>query len=107
MKLERSGGLDCLVGGGEERSAFLAILTPGSVNGRYCRMDNLSIEHVREGHLEVDPGCTTCTSMSMRGRQHRQQDEEEATGAGGEVCADLTGRLPMAYNGSEYRLVAL
>ena len=26
---------------------------------------------------------------------------------GGEVCADLTGRLPMAYNGSEYLLVAL
>ena len=44
---------------------------------------------------------------AMRGRQHRRQDDRETAGAGGEVCADLTGRSPMAYNGSEYLLVAL
>ena len=80
VELERSGGLDCLVGG-EERSAFPALLTPGSVDGGYCRTDNVDIEHLRGGHLEFDPGCTTCTSMTMRGRQHRRQDE--TTGAGG------------------------
>ena len=45
--------------------------------------------------------------MTMRGRQHRRQDDRETAGAGGEVCADLTGRLPVAYNGSECLLVAL
>ena len=45
--------------------------------------------------------------MTTRGRQHRRQDESETTGAAGEVCADLTGRLPLACNGSEYLLVAL
>ena len=43
----------------------------------------------------------------MRGRQHRQQDDRQTAGTGREVCAELTGRLPMAYNGSEYLLVAL
>ena len=72
-----------------------------------CRIDNVDIEHLRGGHLEFDPGCTTCTSMTMRGRQHRRQDDKETAGAGGEVCADLTGRLPMAHDGSEYLMVAL
>ena len=81
VKLERSGGLDYLVGG-EERSAFPALLTPGSVDGGYCRIDNVDIEHLRGGHLEFDPGCTTCTSMTMRGRQHRRQDDRETAGAG-------------------------
>ena len=106
VKLERSGGLDYLVGG-EERFAFPALLTPGSVDGGYCRIDNVDIEHLRGGHLEFDPGCTTCTFMTMRGRQRRRQDDRETAGAGGEICADLTGRLPMAYNGSEYLPVAL
>ena len=44
--------------------------------------------------------------MTMRGRQNRRQDERETAAAGREVCADLTGRLPMAYNESEYLLVA-
>ena len=73
----------------------------------YCRVDNVDMEHLRGGHLEFDPGCTTCTSMTMRGRQHRRHDDRETAGAGREVCADLTGRLPMAYNGSGYLLVAL
>ena len=39
---------------------------------------------------------------------HVHDDERTTTaGAGGEVFADLTGRLPMANNGSEYLLVAL
>ena len=105
VKLECSGGLDYLVGG-EERSVFPALLTPGSVDGGYCRIDNVDIEHLRGRHLEFDPGCTTCTSMTMRGRQHRRQVDKETAGTGGEVCADFTGRLPMAYNGSEYLLVA-
>ena len=45
--------------------------------------------------------------MTMRGRQHRRQDERETAGAGREVYADLTGRFPLANNGSEYLLVAL
>ena len=85
----------------------LLLLTPGSVDGGYCRVDNVDIEHLRGGHLEFDPGCTTYTSTTMRGRQHRRQDDRETAGAGGEGCADLTGRLPMANNGSEYLLVAL
>ena len=32
--------------------------------------------------LFFDPWCTTCTSMTMRGRQHRRQDERETVGAG-------------------------
>ena len=106
VKLERSGGLDYLVGG-EGQRVFPALLTPGSVDGGYCRVDNVDIEHLRGGHLEFDPRCTTCTSMTMRGRQHRRQDERETAGAGGEVCAELTGTLPVAYNRSEYLLVAL
>ena len=70
-------------------------------------MDNVDIEHLRGGHLEFDPGCTTCTSTTMRGRQHRWQDERETAGTGREVCADPHGRLPMASTGSEYLLVAL
>ena len=86
-------------------SCFL--LTLGSVDGGYCRLNNVDIEHLLRGHLEFDPGCTTCTSMTMRGRQHCRQDERETAQAGREVCADLTGRLPVACNGSEYLLVAL
>ena len=106
VKLERSGGLHYLIGG-EGQRVFPAWLTPSSVDGGYCRVDKLDIEHLRGGHLEFDPGCTSCMSMTMRGRQHRRQDDRETAGAGREVCADLTGRLPMAYNGSEYLLVAL
>ena len=73
VKLECSGGLDYLVGG-EVRSAFPALLKPGSVDGSYCRIDNVDIEHLRGRHLEFDPECKTCTSMTMRGRQHRKQD---------------------------------
>ena len=76
VKLERSDGLECV---------FLALLTPGSVDGGYCRVDDVDVEHLRG----------------------RRQDDRETAGAGGEVCADLTGRLPTAYNGSEYLLVAL
>ena len=112
VKLERSGGLDYLVGG-EERSAFPALLTPGSVDGGHCRIDNVDIEPLRRGHLEFDPRCTTCTSttictsMTMRRRQHRQQNVRETAGEREEVCVDFTGRLPMAYNGSKYLMVAL
>ena len=63
VKLERSGGLDHLVGF-EEQCVFPALLTPGSVDGGYGRVDNVDIEHLRGGRLEFDPGCTTCTSMT-------------------------------------------
>ena len=75
VKFERSGGLDHLVGGGDERSAFPTLLTLGSVDGGYGRIDNVDIEHLRGCHLEFDLGCTTCASMTMRERQHRRQDE--------------------------------
>ena len=68
VKLERSGGLDYLV---EGQRFFPALLTPGSVDGGYCRVDNVDIEHLRGGYLEFDPGCTTYRSMTMRRRQHR------------------------------------
>ena len=55
VKLERSGGLDYFVGG-EGQCVFPALLTPGSVDGGYCRMVNVDIEHLRGGHLEFDPG---------------------------------------------------
>ena len=67
---------------------FPALLTPGSVDRGYCRMDNVDIEHLRRRHLEFDP-----------------VDDRETAGGWGEVCADLTGSLPIAYNGSEYLLV--
>ena len=97
---------DYLVGG-EERCVLPALLTPGSVDRGYCRIDNVDIEHLRGGRLELDPGCTTCTSKTMRRRQHRRQDERDTAGAGGEVSANLTGRLPIAHSGSEYLLIAL
>ena len=87
VKLERSGGLDFLVGG-EERCVFPALLTPGSVDGGFCRIDDVDIDCLRGGHLEFDPGCTTCTSMTRRGRKHRRQDERETAGAGGEKIAN-------------------
>ena len=68
------------------------MLALGSVDGRYCRINNMIIEHFRGGNLEFDPWCTTCTFMTTRGRQHRRHAEEETAGAGGEVCADLTGK---------------
>ena len=71
VKLERSGGLDYLVGG-EGQRVYPALLTHGSVDGGHCRVDNVDMEHFREEHLEFDPGCTTCTSMMMRGQQHRR-----------------------------------
>ena len=106
VKLERSGGLDYFVGG-EGHCVFHALFTPGSVDGGYCRVDNVDIEHLRGGHLEFDPGCTTCTSMTMRGRQHCRQGDRETAEARCEDCADPTGRLPLAYHGSESLLVAL
>ena len=66
MRFERSGGLDYLVGG-EGQHVFPALLTHGSVDGGYCSVDNVDMEHLRGGHLECEPGCTTCTSMTMRG----------------------------------------
>ena len=93
VRLDRSGGLDYLVGG-EAQRFFLALLTPGSVERGYCRVDNVDIEHLRGRHLVFDPGCTTCTSMTMRGRQYRRQDDRETAGTGGEICVDLTGRFP-------------
>ena len=77
VKLERAGGLDYLVGG-EEQCVFLL-----------C------------SHL------ATCTSMTTRGRQHRRQGEREMAGAGGEVCADLTGRLPVPAMSQNILLIAL
>ena len=50
-------------------------------------------------HVRVDE--RTATSQTKRER------ETETAGAGGEVCADLTGRLLVAYSGSEYLTVAL
>ena len=55
MKLERSCGLDYLIGG-EGQHVFPALLTHGSVGGDYCRVDKVDIEHLRGGHLEFDPG---------------------------------------------------
>ena len=52
VRLERSGDLDYLVGG-EGQRVFPALLTPGSVDGGYCRVDNVDIEHLRGGHPEA------------------------------------------------------
>ena len=108
VKLDSSGGLDYLVGG-EERSAFPAWLTTGSVDGGHCRIDNVDIKHLRGGHLEFDPSRVHDMHAhdDERTATHRRQDERETAGAGGEVCADLTGRVPLAFNGSEYLMVAL
>ena len=46
MKLERSGGLDYFVGR-EGQHVFPALLTHGSVDGGYCRVDNVDREHLR------------------------------------------------------------
>ena len=48
------------------------------------------VEHLRDGHLDFDKGYTTCTSMTMRRRQHRRQAEVAAAGTGSEVGVDLT-----------------
>ena len=55
MKLERSGGLDYLVGG-ERQCVFPALLTPGSVDAGYCRVDNVDIEHLRGPHWKIANG---------------------------------------------------
>ena len=52
MRLERSGGLDYLVGS-EEQRVFPALITPGSVDGCYCCVDNVDIEHLRGGQSGV------------------------------------------------------
>ena len=88
VKLERSGGLDYLVGG-EEQCVFLALLTPGSVDGGYCRVDNVDIEHLRGGHLEFDPGCTTCTSMTRRNDNIVDRMIERQLGQGEKFVASL------------------
>ena len=106
MKLERSGGLDYFLVG-EERCVFPALLTPGCVDGGYCHKDNVDAERLRGGHLEFDPGCTTCTSMTMRGRQHRRQDKRETAGSTERSLCGSHWKIANAYNGSEYLLVAL
>ena len=100
-------GVDQLVGGDEEVSPHPAVIMPGTAESGYFRLDKVDVEHVRGRHLDFDAGCTTCTSMTMRGRQQRLLGEEGTAGAGREVCLDPTGRPQMAYNGSESLLVAL
>ena len=104
--LEHSGGLNYFFVG-EERCDFPALLTPGWVDGGYCHKDNVDAERLRGGHLEFDPGCTACTSMTMRGRQHRRQDERETAGGTGRSLCGSHWKIANAHNGSEYLLVAL
>ena len=63
-RLERSGGLDYLVGGNDEVAAHPALLMSGTVEGGYLRKDLVDVEQSRGGHLDFDPGCTSTT---MRG----------------------------------------
>ena len=62
----------------------------------YFSRDVVDVEHLRGGHLDFDPRV-----QRARGLQHQRQGEEETAGSGGEVGANLTGRLPMTF-GSEY-----
>ena len=64
---------------------------------------------IQRATLNLIQGCATCTFVTMRGRQHhrRKERERETAGAGGEVCADFTGRWVVAHSGSEYLMVAL
>ena len=72
VKLERSVGLDYLVGG-EEWCVFPALLTPGSVDGGNCRAENVDIEHVR----------TTSGVRSGVHDMHVHEDERTATSSAG------------------------
>ena len=56
------------------RKLLLALLMPDTVDGGTSLRDNVAVEHLRGGHLDVDPGCTTCTSMTMRGRRAREEE---------------------------------
>ena len=53
VQLERYGALDS----SSAVAFYQSMLAPGSVDGGYCRMDNMSIELFRGGHLELDPEC--------------------------------------------------
>ena len=74
----------------------------GVAHGGRFAADGVDISHLRNGHIDFDPGCTTCLSMQLRERQHRRLTEEDTAGAGGEVCMDLAGPLPEAWNGDRW-----
>ena len=95
VKLERSGGLDYLVGG--EEQCLFSCFTPGSVDGSHCRIDNVDIEHLRGGHLEFDP---EDGNIASRMKERRREQGEKFVRISPENCQ-------VAYNGSEYLLVAL
>ena len=91
VTLERSGGLDHLVGSGEERTACPTLLTPGLSKRRLLSQRFASaIGHSQGGHLEI----WTRTSMHLRG-QHRRQGEEEKD----RQCG-LRQNLPMPHDES-------
>ena len=85
---------------------FPVLLISDSGDGAYCRMDNVDIEYLRGSHLDIESGYATCAFMMMRGRQYRREDVRETTAKGGELCADLLGRLSMTCNGSENLFVS-
>ena len=55
--------------------------SPGSVDGSCCRIHILDTEHLRGSHLEFDPVCTTCTSVTdekaTSPTRERQREEDE------------------------------
>ena len=64
---------------------------PGAMEGGYFRKDNVVVKHLRGGHLDFDSGRTACTSMPVRGREHRRYGEEATAGTEGKVCRSEKG----------------
>ena len=107
VKLERPSGVDYLVGR-EERCVFPALLMPGSVDGGYCRMDNVEHRTFVRRTLGVRSGCTICTSMTMRERATSPSRMKERRRGQGEKFVRISLEdFQWLYSGSEYLLVAL
>ena len=69
-----------------------------------CIRDGVSLDHLRHGHIDVDPACSTCYMIEMRHSQHRRQLEPLCPG---QLSGDVAGPLPKALNNEKYFFVCV
>lgn len=83
----------------------IAVPRESEVAANYYMEDGVSLDHLREGHLKMEKGCTTCISIALQQHPHFRTDGTDESEGG--ISGDLAGPMPTSWAGKKWLMAVV
>ena len=89
-----------------ENEYEIAVVGEGDVAPNYFVEDGVSLDHLREGHVDWDEKCSSCTNPNLKQRSHKRNPDGDPE-ARGSISGDLSGPVPSSFRGNRMLMVVV